>query len=97
MELQEPVPSRKAFAAQHHHSRSPHFDFRLEAKGVFKSWAIPKGLPQSLGIEHLGIQTVDHSLEFGDFEGTIPNGSYGAGTIEIGIAVTSYWRSGRTI
>jgi len=71
------------FVVQRHQARSLHFDFRLEKDGVFKSWAVPKGIPESVGPRHLAIQVPDHALEFGGFEGVIPKGEYGAGSIEL--------------
>jgi DNA ligase D-like protein (predicted 3'-phosphoesterase) len=71
------------FVVQEHFARSHHFDFRLEKDGVFKSWAIPKGVPEQIGISRLAIQVEDHALEFGEFEGTIAEGQYGAGKISI--------------
>ena len=71
------------FVVQHHQSRNPHYDFRLERDGLFKSWAVPKGLPDQAGVRHLALQVDDHSIAFGAFEGDIPPGEYGAGTITI--------------
>lgn len=76
-------PGSGRFVVQRHQSRRPHYDFRLEKDGVLKSWAVPKEMPQQEGEKRLAIQVEDHTLEFGNFEGTIPAGEYGAGTIEI--------------
>jgi bifunctional non-homologous end joining protein LigD len=71
------------FVIHKHQARKLHFDFRLEVNGVLKSWAIPKDIPLERGIKRLAIQTEDHPLSFINFEGTIPEGQYGAGVIEI--------------
>ncbi len=71
------------FVVQRHESRTPHFDLRLERDGVFKSWAVPKGVPRKTGIQRLAIQVEDHPLAYGEFEGTIPAGEYGAGKVTI--------------
>lgn len=71
------------FVIQEHHGRTHHFDFRLEKDGVFKSWSVPRGLPRKAGVQRLAIQVADHDLAFGDFEGEIPEGQPGAGSIRI--------------
>jgi bifunctional non-homologous end joining protein LigD len=95
----EPVPSnalgaatatgeRPRFVIQEHHASRLHWDLRLERDGVLASWAVPRGIPPTAARNNLAVQTEDHPMEYAEFEGTIPAGEYGAGSMTI-------WDDGR--
>ena len=96
----QPREGEPTFVIGEHDASHLHWDFRLEHDGVLVSWAVPKGPPLETDKNRLAVQTEDHPIEYAEFEGTIPKGQYGAGTVkiwDIGTCEVEKWRANEII